>query len=81
MKRNDYFIDRGSKADQDRWGAELEAAEAADDFPFGGSLILAESPTHALEVAEELKAQGHRTIVRGVASERLRASRSRDLAP
>ena len=66
MKQYDSPIDRGSKEDQDRWSAELEAAEAADDFPSGGSVILAESPAHALEVAEELKAQGHRTIVRGV---------------
>ena len=66
MKQNDSSIDRGSKEDQDRWLAELEAAEAADDFPSGGSVILAESSTHALKVAKELKAQGHRTIVCGV---------------
>lgn len=38
----------------------------AKDQGSSGSVILAESPAHALEVAEELKAQGHRTIVRGV---------------
>jgi hypothetical protein len=65
-RKNDYSIDRGSEEDQDRWLAELEAAEAADDFPAGGSVILTESPSHALKVAEELQGQGHRTIVRGV---------------
>lgn len=63
---NNSPIDRGSDEDQDRWLAELEAAEATDDFPSGGNVILAESPAHALEVAAELKVQGHRTIVRGV---------------
>jgi hypothetical protein len=61
-----FYIDRGSDADQDRWLAELEAAEAAEDFPPGGSLILAESPAHALSIAEEMKADGHRTVARGV---------------
>ena len=58
-------IDRGSAEDQDRWLAELEVAEAAEDFPPGGSLILAESPAHALSIAEEMKADGHRAITRG----------------
>jgi len=64
--KKDSLIDRGSEEDQDRWRAELEAAEAADAFPSGGSVILAESPVHALEVAKKLKVQGYRTIVRGV---------------
>jgi len=59
-------IDRGSAEDQDRWLAELETAEATENFPSGGSLILAESHAHALEVAAEIKVRGHRTIVRGV---------------
>lgn len=61
--KNDAPIERGSQEDQERWRAELEAA---DDFPSGGSVILAESPAHALEIAEDLKARGHRAIVRGV---------------
>lgn len=65
-------ISRGSDEDQDRGLAELEAAEAAENFPSGGSVILAESPAHALESAEEMKAQGHRTIVRGVMFVQLR---------
>jgi hypothetical protein len=65
-RKKDSSIDRGSEEDQNCWLAELEAAEAADNFPSGGSVILAESPAHALEVAEKLKAQGHRTITRGV---------------
>ena len=58
-------IDRGTANDQDRWLAELARAEEAEAFPLGGSLILAESPTHALEIAEDFKARGHRVIVRG----------------
>ncbi len=61
-----FPIDRGSDEDQDRWLAELKAAEATEGFPPGGSLILAESPTHALSIAEEMKADGHRVITRGV---------------
>lgn len=57
---------RGSAEDQERWLVELETAETAEDFPSGGSLILAESPAHALEIAEEMKVQGQRTIVCGV---------------
>lgn len=56
---------RGNDQDQDRWIAELETAERAENFPRGGSLILAESPLHALEIARKMKAQGQRTIVRG----------------
>lgn len=59
-------VDRGSSADQARWAAELEVAGALEDFPPGGSLILAESPAHALRVAGEVRALGHRAIVRGV---------------
>lgn len=59
-------VDRGSDEDQDRWLTELEAAEEAENFPEGGSVVLAESPDHALEIAEKLRAAGHRTIVRGV---------------
>lgn len=57
---------RGSEDEQERWLSEIEAAEEAENFPSGGSLILAESPAHALEVSTELTARGIRTIVRGV---------------
>jgi len=57
---------RGSAKDQERWLAELEAAEADENFPSGGSLILAESPTHALEILNQMRARGHRAIARGV---------------
>lgn len=66
MMERHFPIDRGSDEDQDRWLTELEAAEAAEDFPPGGSLILAESPAHALSIAAEMKSDGHRAIVRGV---------------
>lgn len=59
-------VDRGSARDQDRWLAELEKAEAEENFPQGGSLILAESPAHALEISQDLRTKGHRVITRGV---------------
>jgi len=43
MTSDNPSIERGSGEDQDRWLTELEAAEVAEDFPTGGSLILAES--------------------------------------
>jgi hypothetical protein len=58
--------DRGTDEDQDRWLAELEAAEVAENFPPGGSLILAESPAHALSIVEKMRTDGHRAIARGV---------------
>jgi hypothetical protein len=64
--RKNTVIDRGSNEDQDRWITELEAAEAAENFPPGGSVILAESPAHALEIVYEMKARGHRAIAHGV---------------
>jgi hypothetical protein len=57
---------RGSAEDQDRWLAELNADEEAENFPPGGSLILAESPEHARSIADELRVNGHRLLVRGV---------------
>ena len=63
---DDPPVDRGSAEDQDRWLAELEAAEEAESFPPGGSLILAESHAHALSIAEDMRARGHRAITRGV---------------
>ena len=62
----DFPVDRGSAKELERWLAELSTAEEAENFPLGGSLILAESPAHALSVADELRAKGHRTLVRGV---------------
>lgn len=62
----DFTIDRGSDEDQERWLAELSAAEEAENFPPGGSLILAESPAHALSIVDELRAKGHRALVCGV---------------
>lgn len=62
----DFPVDRGSAKEQERWLAELSTAEETENFPLGGSLILAESPAHALSVADELRAQGHRALVRGV---------------
>lgn len=59
-------IDRGRDEEQERHLAELKAAEVAENFPSGGSLILAESSAHALEIAEEMRAGGHRAIARGV---------------
>lgn len=59
-------INRGSAEDQDRWLAELESAEVAENFPSDGSLILAESPDHALKIAQGMATKGLRTIVRGV---------------
>lgn len=59
-------LDRGSNEDQERWLAELSATEKAENFPLGGSLILAESPSHALSIGDELRTQGHRTLVHGV---------------
>lgn len=60
-----HRVDRGSARDQDRWLGELEKAEAAEGFPQGGSLILAESPEHAQEIAQDLRTKGHRVITRG----------------
>ena len=57
---------RGSAAQQARWLAELDVKSAVEGFPPGGTLILAESPTHAQEVAAELRTQGHRALVSGV---------------
>jgi len=62
----DSPVDRGSDEDQERWLSELSTAEEAENFPPGGSLILAESPAHALLIAAELRAKGHRALVRGV---------------
>ena len=59
-------FNRGSAEDQERWLAELELAEAAESFPSGGSLILAESPAHASEVVQDMRLLGHRAIARGV---------------
>jgi hypothetical protein len=61
-----FPVDRGSTEDQERWRTELSAAEEAENFPPGGSLILAESPAHALQIVHELRAKGHRALVRGV---------------
>jgi hypothetical protein len=58
-------INRGNAEDQDRWRTKLKIAEATENFPSGGSLILAESHAHALQIAKELRAQGKRSIVRG----------------
>jgi len=58
--------DRGSAEDQERWIAELDAVERAEDFPPGGSLILAESPEHAQSIVDELRAEGHRSLACGV---------------
>lgn len=64
--RTEPRLDRGSAADQDRWLAELEEAAEAEGFPQGGSLILSESRDHALAIAAEMRAKGHRAITRGV---------------
>lgn len=40
--------------------------EAAEHFPSGGSLILAESPAHALSIAAKMRINGHRAITRSV---------------
>ena len=66
MTNNVFPIDRGSTEDQERWLTELSAAEEMENFPPGGSLILAESPAHPLSIVAELRAEGHRTLVRGV---------------
>jgi hypothetical protein len=63
---SNFSVDRGSTKDQERWLAELAAAAEAENFPPGGSLILAESPPHALQIVNELRAKGHRALVRGV---------------
>lgn len=63
---SDSSVDRGSSEDQERWLAELSAAEEVENFPPGGSLILAESPAHARSIVDGLRAKGHRALVRGV---------------
>jgi hypothetical protein len=64
--KSDIHLDRGSAEDQERWLAEIASAEEAENFPLGGSLILAESPSHALLIADDLRARGHRALVCGV---------------
>ncbi len=59
-------LNRGSAEDQKRWLTELDAVEKATNFPLGGSLILAESPQHARSIVDELKADGHLAMARGV---------------
>lgn len=62
----EFPVDRGSDDDQKRWSAELAEAERAENFPPVGSVIVAESPTQAQSIVDELTAEGHRAIARGI---------------